>query len=151
MFERASTTKALIHLLKGVNGEIEYGVIEAAVGLQLARLRGPLNSARRALERDHKVVFATIRGFGLRRLSDGEKVKSTEAIKQRIRKASRRGLRRLDAVDNPALMLPSEQASATINRVLFEAIQAQTTAVNDRVKAAPSPTPDLTVLTRPQG
>lgn len=148
MFERAHTTETVIAILKAVNGEVEYKAIEAATGISLEKLRGPIAGARKVLERDHNIVFTAVRGFGLRRLSDGEKVRSTEAIKQRIRRASKRGLSRLNAVDNHDLLLPSDQALATINRVLFEAVRVQTVMVGDRVKAAKPPTPDISSLTR---
>jgi hypothetical protein len=144
MFETSAVTQQLYHLLRGVNDEIAYERIEQDAGHPLAEIRGALSSARRALERDEKIVFATVKGVGLRRLTDGEKVRSTEKIKATIRRASKRGVKRLDTVTEFGKMSNADQLSATINRTIFEAVRDHTTpAATARQAAAPPALPDL--------
>ena len=145
MFEKSAATQSIFTILKGVNGEVSYEVIVAATGLPLDKLRGALTSARRALERE-KIVFATVRGVGLRRLGDGEKVRSTERIKASIRRSSKRGIRRLDAVDDVTALAGPDQISATINRTLFETIRSHTSPAQTARKADGHALPDLAAL-----
>lgn len=142
MFEKSATTQLLYTLLKGVNGEIAYERLVEATGKPLHEIRSALASARRSLERD-RIVFATVRGVGLRRLSDGEKARSTEAIKKSIRRASGRGIRRLNAIENPAMMSNADQLTATINRTIFEAIRSHTAPAAAATPAEKSPVPDV--------
>ena len=60
---------------------------------------GAMTTARRALQRDHRMIFGTVRGVGLRRLNDGEIVDAGRSHITSMRRTSRRGLKKLACVD----------------------------------------------------
>lgn len=145
MFEKSYLTTILCDHLRQTNGEISYARICDVAGCDIGVARPAIASARRILERE-KIVFATVRGVGLRRIDDSEIVRSTEKIKGTIRRASRRGIKRLNAVSSIANLLPSDQISATLNRTIFEAVHQHTTSPTTRKPVATPAIPDLSVL-----
>lgn len=142
--DRSALTQKCIDVLRGINQQIEYPTLLRAIGVQKMP-SGALASARRALERE-QICFLTIRGFGLRRLSDSEKVASVEKHKRSIKNASKRGIRRLDAVSEFGKLPNIDQLSATISRTTFEAIRSHMRKPSVQQKAAPLPLPQLAVL-----
>jgi hypothetical protein len=105
-------------------------------------------SARRALEREHGIVFAVERGMGLRRMNDAEKVRSTHQVRQAITRKAKGGLKRLDAVANYSALPLHEQTVATINRTVFQATHdAARLATKAGQAASPLPIPDVAKLT----
>lgn len=125
MFERAKITVDLCNLLRGANGDVTYAAIETVTGKPFDEVRQTVISARRYLERDEGIVFATIRGVGLRRLNDAEKVESATGFTRRIRRVAGRGIQRLNAVSEPAALSNSDQLALTIRKTVFEAVQRQ--------------------------
>jgi hypothetical protein len=125
MFDRHPLTNAICALLRGANGEIGYAAIEAATGKPLAELRQTLNSARTYLERDEGIVFVTVRGQGLRRLTDAEKVESASGFTRRIRRTAGKGVQRLNAVTAPDALSNADQLARTIRMTVFQAIQRE--------------------------
>ncbi len=119
-------TTAILTALRDCNGEISWATLEAAAGQPLATIRTQIHRARLILERDSGIVFATIRGIGLRRLDDAEKVASTAEFRARIYRTAGHGTARLDAVQDMAALSPADQMTATINRTLFAAVRART-------------------------
>lgn len=148
MFQKSDLTQRLYELLRTVNGTIEYETINATLGLPLDDYRAALNSARRSLEKEEKIVFAVERGVGLRRLTDQEKVWSTNQIRQSIHRKARTGSRRVDTVADFTSLPPADQITATINRTIFAVVEDQSKASSRPVTkpAAPSPVPDLARL-----
>lgn len=146
MFEKSAMTQKLYDILRATNQDISYEALALAAGKPISAIRSALDSARRSLEKD-KIVFSTVRGVGLRRLTDGEKVQSTEAIKASIRRTSKRGLKRLNSVSEFQRLSNADQLTATINKTMFEAIRSHTSRAKSASPAAPLPLPDISKLT----
>jgi ribosomal protein L30/L7E len=140
MFQKSDLTQKTHDLLIGVNGEVSYATLASHVGLAefTPRLRSAVISARRSLEREHGIVFETVRGLGLRRLADIDVVRSTNAIRQSIHRKAKSGILRLGAVRNFADLPPQEQAQATINQTIFAMAQGAS-ALAPKAPAAPVP------------
>jgi hypothetical protein len=149
MFQKSDLTQKTHDLLIGVNDEISYATLASHVGLATfdARLRSAVISARRSLEREHGIVFETVRGIGLRRLADADVVRSTSAIRQSINRKAKSGIRRLGAVRNFAALPLKEQGQATINQTIFAMVQ-DASALAPKAPANPVPpaTPDVAAL-----
>ncbi len=128
-------TIALIKVLAGVNQDISYADLSRATGYKTPS--PALASARRHLESQANVVFETVRGIGLRRASDDEKVKSTARHLRSISRTSRRGKKRLAAVEHFELLKPATQLEATLRATQFEFVQ-------QAVSTRPAPTPVTT-------
>lgn len=131
IYARSPLTDALYTALRNANGDVSYDALCAAAGgMALDDIRQSLAAARRYLERDEGIVYATIRGKGLRRLSDAEKVDSAEAFTRTIYRTAGRGSRRLDAVHDFSALPNEQQLAATLRRTVFETVRRET-----RVKA----------------
>lgn len=106
MFQQSFETQAAIACLitVEVGKTTTYAQLTDAMGVdaQVAG-RGASKSARRYLEREHRMVFAAVPGVGLKRLSDTEIVGSGAEGLARSRRAARRAQRRLTCVDFDAL------------------------------------------------
>ncbi len=124
-FERSEDTSALVEALRKVNGAIEYSGLVQLTGLPLRRVKSVLPSARRVLLRE-KILFGTIRGYGLQRLSDVEKARTTEAVKSKIRRAAGKGLKALDTIEHFEAMPNIDQLVVTTNKTVLQLIQSQT-------------------------
>lgn len=126
MFERAQLTVTLCDLLRSANGTVSYDRITEAAGKPLEEIRPTLINVRRYLERDEGIVFETVRGEGLRRLTDAEKVASAAKFSRSIHRTAGRGVQRINAVSDFAALTNEEQLSATIRRTMFEAVKRET-------------------------
>lgn len=125
MFERAKLTLDLCNLLRGANGEVTWAAMEAAAGKPLTEIRQTIINVRHYLERDEGIVFATVRGIGLRRLTDSEKVESATGFTRSIRRVAGRGVQRLNAVSDVTALSNSDQLALTIRKTVFDAVQRQ--------------------------
>jgi hypothetical protein len=125
MWDRAALTNALCDMLRGANGDVSYAAIEEAVGRPLGEIRPTLHAARRYLERDEGIVFETIRGAGLRRLTDAEKVASAARFTRRIRRTAGAGMQRLNTVSDPSRLSNADQLAHTLRMTVFAAIQRE--------------------------
>ena len=65
--------------------------------------QGKLQSARRILQRDKQIVFATIATVGYQRLPDSEIIKTGQSSVEKIRRESIRGAKRLACVNYEGL------------------------------------------------
>lgn len=143
-FERHPDTQAVVDCLRGVNGEISYSEIAKTVKLTTGRLKSVLPSARRVLSKE-KIMFGTIIGVGLRRLSDQDKVKKSETNKKRIGRSASRAFHELETVEHMELLPPREQVMATTNRTLFWVTRQQCNAKppKEAEKVTPAALPDV--------
>ena len=66
--------------------------------------RGKLYSAFRILLNNHRINIETVRGFGVRRLTDVETVMASSGFVRHVRKTMRKGLRKLGTVADFAAM-----------------------------------------------
>lgn len=125
MPDRSPETLALCDLFRASNGLLSYERIEQETGKSIEEVRNLVLRVRTYLERDEGIVFETERGVGYRRLNDGEKVKSADGFRRRIRRSAIRGSTRLNAVTKPEELSKDEQMLAELRRRLFEEVQRQ--------------------------
>lgn len=149
MHKISQRAQVLADFLLTINGDVSYSTLEAKAEISLARMRPALATARAVLEREYQVVFETVRGVGLRRMTDGGKVASTDQHRAKLRTTAKRGLKRLDAVENFEGLTNEDQMRATINRTIF----ANTVRAAVGKRPAPGPItrsapPDLSFVTR---
>ena len=79
---------------------VTYAALSEIAGRDVQRAgRGPLDTARRILQREDNIVFGVVRGEGLKRLSDPEIVKAGHASVAATRRTARRGIRKLACAD----------------------------------------------------
>jgi len=80
---------------------IPYATLAAAIGqpVQSGTGRNRLQTARRILQRDHATVFEAVANVGLKRMDAAGCVRVGSAYRQRIRRASKRGLEKLLCAD----------------------------------------------------
>ncbi len=112
--------------------------------------RGCIATARRMLQRDHQIVFGTVRGVGLKRLSDAEIVQTGSHSVHRVRSAARRGAKMLTAVSDFDALAPADKLRHNATLSVLGAIEAISSAgavkkVEQRVTAA-SPLPIAATL-----
>lgn len=146
-FERSPDTDAVIAALRGCNNEISYRDLARQSGLSFGRTKQVLASARRALRAD-KILFGTVRGEGLRRLTDSDIVKKPEAFKKRVFRGAGRELKDQSMIANFGGLEKVEQHTSTINRTVLNAMRAQANvkAEAPKVKTAPQPMANVAQL-----
>lgn len=82
-----------------IGESISYAALSAVVGRNVQdEAHGILRTARRMAEREDQIVFGTIVGEGLRRLSDPEIVDTGDHAMLRLRRTARRGANTVTAV-----------------------------------------------------
>jgi len=87
-----------------IGQKIEYSTLREAIGAKTDNaLRGALFTARNRLMRDSRMVFGVIRGEGLVRLSDSEKIGKAYSSVNHIRRSAHRGLTILQSIDSDSL------------------------------------------------
>lgn len=98
---RSADTDHLMNVLRGIAvGEtVSYSQLSDSLGVDVRKYRrGQLDSARRALEREEKITFETVREQGLRRIEGKEVVETHRDFRRRVRRAAGRQERRLACV-----------------------------------------------------
>jgi len=126
MFERSERTESVLACLRAANRDVSWGQLEKAAGAKIDEIRQTILNARRYLERDEGIVFETVRKFGLRRLTDAEKVESCKGFTRKIHRTAIRGETRVGAVTDMAALSNEEQLSATLQRAVFSAVRRET-------------------------
>lgn len=146
-FERSPDTEAAIQVLRGCNSEISYGEAARRANLSVQRFKAVLRSARNAL-RSEGILFGTVIGEGLRRLSDTEKVKKPEAFKKRVFRGAGRELRDLGTISDFGKLSKTDQHSVTLNRTILNALRQSSNVKPDKLSpsASPQPMPNVAVL-----
>ena len=148
-FERSPDTDAVVIALRGANLEISYKSIAQQTGLAIRRVMGILGSARRILEKE-KILFGTIRGEGLRRLTDRDLPKLPARHLKRTARSTKRELKRQDCYTNFEALPQTERHTATIGMIALNAILGMATTKTDapKPKAAPQPMANVADITR---
>lgn len=103
--EQAVDTRLLIGLLsKAEVGQVfSYQELGKHLGRRVEGSTGNLISARRALERDYQIVFGTIWGQGIKRLSDAEIIALGDKLPGRVRRLARRTIKKITIARDEAL------------------------------------------------
>lgn len=147
IYERSARIAAICQLLRGANGTVAWDTIASAAGAPLGEIRSAITSARKALERDDGIVFETVWGTGLRRLSDTDIVRSSHRYVQSINRKAEAGSQRLGAVQDYARLSPADQITSGINSAIFAAVRDQTRpAAPPEPKVAPHAAPDIRAI-----
>lgn len=100
-FQMSSDARFLLQrLAKAQKGEvITYVALSEIIGSRVDGSTSALHTAFRRALRDHDMVFATVAGEGVKRLTDPEIVAQSEDLMQRQRRASKRAAEKLTKVD----------------------------------------------------
>lgn len=148
-FERSPDTDAVISVLRGCNSEISYSDLARRAGLAVARMKAVLRTARNALRTDG-IIFGTVIGEGLRRLTDIDKVKKPEAFKKRVMRGAGRELKDLTTISDFGGLSKTDQHSVTTNRFILSTIRQSAAVKPDKIVATASPQPmaNVAVLTQ---
>ena len=104
-FRLSSDSAAIIEAIKGVSvGEtITYSAMSTLIGRDITKFRGALETARRSIQRDMRMVFDVVRGVGMIRLTDSEIVDLSDKARAHARRHARRTAKKLVCVDYAAL------------------------------------------------
>lgn len=129
IFQRSADARFLIQKLKAseVGETITYADLAEAIGKSQDALHGPLHTARRALLRDENMVFGTVRGKGVKRLSDLDIVAASASTTRHLKRTARRGVQTLSAVSDFSAMPREEQMRHSAAMSIFGAIAEMTT------------------------
>jgi hypothetical protein len=92
IFEQSEETAKLVALFKEIpiGKEVSFSDASEIVGFEVTSDLSAYQSAKRAAERDHKVVIEGIRGFGFKRIDGAGMVERASRFFKHVRKGSRR-------------------------------------------------------------
>lgn len=148
MLDRSPDTEAVVAVLRGCNNEISYEDMARQVRLPVARVKAVLASARRIIRTENGVLFGCLRGYGLRLLSDADKVKKPESFKKRVVRGAGREIQDLNTIANFGGLIKSDQHAVTTNRTVLNVIRQQAMVKPEPPKPtiARQPMPDVNKL-----
>ena len=102
IFQLGADAKTIAHVLRGVKvGEtVTYSELSKAIARDVRTdARGCLDSARRIVQREDRMIFDAVRGEGVQRLDDVQIVGLGDRARDHIRRTSRRAAKALTCVD----------------------------------------------------
>jgi len=153
-WERHPDTDAGVRVLRGVNDQISYLDYAKRAKLSLERAKEVLPNVRRILSHE-KILFGVVRGIGLVRLGDSEKVKLPVRRMKQIHGQSKRIIRELDTIENFELLGQDERQQATTYRTIANAIRQQALvkykAPQVSASATGAPVPNVAALLKKKG
>lgn len=120
MFVMSENTRAMVKALRSINRDVSYETLSKVVGFPVTGATPSLTSARRHLHSAENILFDVVRGQGLRRLDDGEKVSFMAKPAKQIHRASKRGTKVYKSIDNFAALSLPLQLEATLRATQFE-------------------------------
>ncbi len=82
-----------------VGGDITHEAIAAMCGRSFDRLRGAMATALGIVQREQRMVFASVRGVGYQRLNDAQIVDTFDQSSRRIRRIAARAAKKIVCVD----------------------------------------------------
>ena len=128
-FKASADTVFLAQRLESltVGESITYKALGEVIGKTVSGATPALASARRILLREHKRVFETQIGVGLKRLDDVGITGTGDKTRKRIRAEARRGLKRLLAVNDFSAMPREMQMKHTATTALLGIVKGFTT------------------------
>lgn len=123
-FEVSIETRQVVErLVKCDIGEIvEYSELRTLIGRDA---RDRLETARKHLRKEHRMVFGTVNGVGLKRLADCELAKIGEASTIKIGREAKRAMQKMGCVDFKNLT--SDQLSEWNSRASHLGLVAEVT------------------------
>lgn len=143
--ESARLYDYFIRVLKD-GDEISYADLTTALGFQIDGGTPALQYAKRKALNDG-VVIEVIRGIGVRRLLDNEKLNASVSNIRAIRRKSRQGTKKLQAIADPSRLTNSQQLDLTIKHAVFAiAADAASNSGQSRIQKVAEASPMLSVL-----
>lgn len=122
---------------------ITYAALSAAIAGDVQRVARPrLQTARRIVMREHRIVFGTIRDVGLTRLAPPAVVRGAGAGIQRVRRHAHREMRKLMTLNSNTLA-PEDQVRWVARTAMFGVLRhiakpRRLAALEDRVRSMPT-------------
>lgn len=154
IFERSPDTNTIISLLRGCNDEISYYELARQSGLPIQRVKSVLPSARRALRIESGVLFGVVRGEGLRRLTDADKVRKPEYFMKKVFRGAGRELKDLSTISDFCRLSKNDQQSVTTHRTVLNVMRQQASMKTVEIepeKITSNPSPNITALLKTRG
>ena len=112
LHEKSSDTKILESVLSEmkIGDFISYEQLSKSIGRDVRKFAiGALQTARLAMQRDHKMVFGVDRGSGLRRLNDEQIVDASELGRRKLQRTAKREIKKLETVEFDKLTEPTKR------------------------------------------
>lgn len=128
-FQMSSNSRFVLQRLRtaAIGETVEYSDLADAAGISIGELHTPIATARRILLREENMVFGVIPTVGLKRLSDQEIVGTSVAVAQKVRRAARRGVKVLHAVQDFSALSQADQMRHSASVSIFAAVAEMTT------------------------
>lgn len=148
-FKRSSNTNFLVQDMKKMKtGDvIKYEDLMYLTGSKTMKdLYPSLSSARRILLRDENMVFAPIRGHGLKLLDDSEIIENSTKDVNGIRHKSRKGSRQLLAISDYSKLTESEKLTHTTRMAVFNISEEATSRRGERLISEQAKTKKVELL-----
>lgn len=135
MFQMGADTRFLCQrLAKMQPGDfISYAALGEEIGRIVVGGTPALQSARRALLKSDNILFAPVKGEGLRRMNDDNIVDDLGNHRRRARRAARRGVRAGVCVSNFGALDPQRQMAYVTNMSVM-AMMAETSSDKSAAK-----------------
>lgn len=115
-------SQLLIKMLEGTTegGIVTYGAMTTELGRDVRKCAYfAIQTARTRMLNDHGIVFETVRGIGLKRLSDVEVVDVGQSGLNRIRRACRKTLKKITAISDFDGMPPDVRLRHNVTATLL--------------------------------
>lgn len=129
LFEMSADARLLRQRLAKMQAgdEVSYAELTKEIGRDVDGACSALQSARRSLLNSNQIVFDVVRGVGLRRLTDAEIVDASERDIAHVRRAARRGAKKLLSIGNFDA-LPNDKQLQHTTRLSVMSMIAHTTS-----------------------
>lgn len=105
-FQASTDSKILAAMLREceVGQVVSYKALSEAIGREVQTLGRPcLETARKIVQREARMIFDSVRNEGLKRLTDSEIVDLADKTRDSVRRATRRTVKKLVCVDYDAM------------------------------------------------
>lgn len=124
MFEMSPDTRLLRQRLRtvAVGGTITYAELGSVISKPVTGSFPALQSAIRSLLRHDAIVFAAIRGVGLKRLNDEDIVSVADRDVDGVRRKAKRGVLKLSSVADYSALPPAKQLAHTARMSVLTAV-----------------------------
>jgi len=105
-----------------------YERMSEIVGRDIQANRSILQSARRVVQRDHGIVFATVSRVGIQRITGGDVVRTTDGVIKKIRRSAKRQLGVLQCVGDTGELTRDEMTSLNLSMSMMGAMRQATSS-----------------------
>jgi hypothetical protein len=135
-FKRSPETQALIEYAKGKE-KVTYEEMSEQIGRDIRKVRHYWETARKALQNDHKIHFVCVPNVGYQRVTHDRAVVDTcESHRKRKVSSARRTMKKLTAVDYDKLDAESKQAHQLRATLCFIELESEKKKTHKRIGAA---------------